>query len=141
MSLIPIETWRRMGFDKDDLIDSRIRLSAANKGLLRVMGRTQIIALNLGERNLWKCFLVAENLDESDQPTLEELEMDKPVLPEIAHLGGKVTDEQLEAIEDVLYRNQDVFLRQRADIGCCNFVEHEIELEESRALHREMLGI
>ena len=31
LSVIPIKTWERMGFDKDDLIDSRIRLSAANK--------------------------------------------------------------------------------------------------------------
>ena len=67
MSVIPIETWERMGFDKDDLIDSRIRLSAANKGALRVLGRTPRIALNLGERNLWMSFLVVENLDESDQ--------------------------------------------------------------------------
>ena len=56
-----------MGFNKGDLIDSRIRLSAANKGALRVLGRTPIIALNLGERNLWMSFLVVENLDESDQ--------------------------------------------------------------------------
>ena len=55
LSVIPIETWERMGFNKDDLIDSRIRLSTA------------IIALNLGERNLWMSFLVVENLDESDQ--------------------------------------------------------------------------
>ena len=48
LSVIPIETWERMGFDKDDLIDSRIRLSAANKGALRVLGRTPIIALNFG---------------------------------------------------------------------------------------------
>ena len=67
MSVIPIETWERMGFNKDDLLDSRIRLSAANKGALRVLGRTPIIALNLGDRNLWMSFLVAENLDESDQ--------------------------------------------------------------------------
>ena len=67
LSVIPIETWERMGFDKDDLINSRIRLSAANKGALRVLGRTPIIALNLGERNLWMNFLVVENLDESDQ--------------------------------------------------------------------------
>ena len=67
LSVIPIETWERMVFDKDDLIDSRIRLSAANKGAVRVLGRTPIIALNLGERNLWMSFLVAENLDESDQ--------------------------------------------------------------------------
>ena len=66
-SVIPIETWERMGFDKDDLIDSRIRLSAANKGALRVLGRTPIKALKLGERNLWMSFLVVENLDESDQ--------------------------------------------------------------------------
>ena len=32
LSVIPIETWERMGFNKDDLTDSRIRLSAANKG-------------------------------------------------------------------------------------------------------------
>ena len=65
-------------FDEDDLIDSRIRLSAANKGALRVLGTTPIIALNLGERNLWMTFapgesrrgsgeFVVENLDESDQ--------------------------------------------------------------------------
>ena len=67
LSVITIETWERMGFNKNDLIDSRIRLSAANKGALRVLGRTPIIALNLGERNLWMSFLVVENLDESDQ--------------------------------------------------------------------------
>ena len=45
LSVIPIETWNKMGFDKDDLMDSRIRLSAAHKGALRVLGRTPIIAL------------------------------------------------------------------------------------------------
>ena len=330
LSVIPIETWERMGFNKDDLIDSRIRLSAANKGALRVLGRTPIIALNLGERNLWMSFLVVENLDGSDQfilgrdfirnfdvtidlnnamfrirnpdrkyvikpvnlimanenkapvflsrrvrlkanemaivglrmknynelsdnkqvcivanpnsqsaavlrrsfsitksglcvsvllntldipitiqrerklgyalpvktryemtenvkenevlecpnhrdkicilrrlkkikdssglvkslksdtddglsscskfperSTLEEMEMDKPVLPEIEHLRSKVTDEKLEAIKDVLEWNVDVFSRHKADIGCCYFVEHEIELEESAVPHRE----
>ena len=72
-----------------------------------------------------------------ERPTLEEMEMDKPVLPEIEHLRGKVTDEQLEAIKDVLERNEDVFSRHKADIGCCNFVELEIELEESAVPHRE----
>ena len=67
LSVIPIETWKKMGFDKGDLINSRIRLSAANKGALRVLGRTPIIALNLGERNLWMSFFMVENLDESDQ--------------------------------------------------------------------------
>ena len=50
---------------------------------------------------------------------------------------GKVADEQLEAIKDVLDRNQDVFSRHKADIGCCNFVEHEVELEESAVPHME----
>ena len=45
LSVTPIEIWERMGFDKDDLIDSIIRLSAANKGAL---GRTPKIALNQG---------------------------------------------------------------------------------------------
>ena len=66
LSVIPIETWKRMGFDRDDSLDSRIGLSAAIKGALRVLGRTPIIALNLKERNLWMSFLVVDNLDESD---------------------------------------------------------------------------
>ena len=68
LSVIPMGLiWERMGFDKVDLIYSRIRLSAVNKGALRVLGRTPIIALNLGERSLWMSFLVVENLNESDQ--------------------------------------------------------------------------
>ena len=47
-----------------------------------------------------------------ERPTLEDLEMDKPVLPEMEYLRGKVTDEQLEAIRDVLDRNEDVFFRK-----------------------------
>ena len=64
--------------------------------------------------------------------------MDKPVSPEIENLSEKVTDEELEAVKEVLDRNQDVFSRHKADIGCCNFVEHEIELEESAVPHREL---
>ena len=43
-----------------------------------------------------------------ERPTLEELEVD---LPEKEHLRGKVTDEELEAINDVLDRNDDFFER------------------------------
>ena len=72
-----------------------------------------------------------------ERPTLDEMQSDKPVLPEIEHLRGKLTDELLEAIKDVLERNEEVFSRHKADIGCCNFVEHEIELEENAVPHRE----
>ena len=44
-----------------------------------------------------------------EKRTPEELEVNKPVLPEIEHLRRKVTDEQLKAIMDVLDRNQGVF--------------------------------
>ena len=54
------------------------------------------------------------------------MEMDKPVLLEIEHFRGKVTDEKLEDIKDALDRNQDVFSTHKAYIGCCNFVEHEL---------------
>ena len=72
-----------------------------------------------------------------ERPTLEKIEMDQPVLPEVEYLRGKVTNEQLQAIKDVLERNEDFFSKHKADIGCCNFVEHEIELQESAVLHRE----
>ena len=34
-------------------------------------------------------------------------------------------------------RNADVFPKHKADIECCNFVEHDIELEEGAVPHRE----
>ena len=70
-----------------------------------------------------------------ERPTFDEMQIDKPVLPEIEHLRGKLTDEQLEAIKDVLVRNEEVFSRHKADIGCCNCVEHEIELEKNVRYH------
>ena len=51
-----------------------------------------------------------------ERSTLEEMEIDQSVLPEIEHLRGKVTNEQLEAIKDVLERNEDVFSKHKADI-------------------------
>ena len=33
--------------------------------------------------------------------------------------------------------NADVFAKHKDDIGCCNFVEHETEIEESSVPHRE----
>ena len=37
-----------MSFDKEDLIHSRIRLSAANKRALRVLGKLPTLASDLG---------------------------------------------------------------------------------------------
>ena len=69
--------------------------------------------------------------------TQEELEMDKLVLRGIDYVKRKITNQKLEAIKDVLDRNQNVFSRHKANIGCCNFVEHEIELEELAVPPRE----
>ena len=58
-------------------------------------------------------------------------------LPEIEHLKGKIGEGDFEKLRDLLNRNADVFSKHKADIGCCNFVEHEIELEEGAVPHRE----
>ena len=58
-------------------------------------------------------------------------------MPEIEHLKGKIGEGDFEKLRDVLNRNADVFSNYKADIGCCNFVEHEIELEEGAVPHRE----
>ena len=58
-------------------------------------------------------------------------------MPEIEHLKGKIGEGDFELLHEVLYRNEDVFSKHKADIGCCNFVEHEIEIEESAVPHRE----
>ena len=70
-------------------------------------------------------------------PSSYELESDKPVLPEIENLKGKIGEGDFELLRAFLNRNADVFPKHKADIGCCNFVELEIELEEGTVPHKE----
>ena len=72
-----------------------------------------------------------------ERPTEAELAANRAVLPEIEHLKGKISDKELDSLRAVLDRNADVFSKHKADIGCCNFVEHEIEIEEGSVPHRE----
>ena len=72
-----------------------------------------------------------------ERPVSFEIETDKPVLPEIEHLRWEIGEGDFESLRAVLNWNADVFSKHKADIGCCNFVEHEIELEEGAIPHRE----
>ena len=67
VSVMPIKTWERMGFTREDLIPTNLRLAAANRGAIYVAGRTPITVLHMGGRDLWMSFLVVENLDDADQ--------------------------------------------------------------------------
>ena len=40
VSVMPIKTWERMGFTREDLIPTNLRLLAANRGAIYVAGRT-----------------------------------------------------------------------------------------------------
>ena len=72
-----------------------------------------------------------------ERPSSYKLESDKPVLPEIEHLKGKIGEGEFEIIRAVLKRKADVFSKYKADFGFCNFVEHKIELEEDAVPHSE----
>ena len=49
----------------------------------------------------------------------------------------KIGKGDFESLRAVLNRNADVFSKHKADNGCCNFVEHEIETEEGAIPHSE----
>ena len=66
----------------------------------------------------------------SERPADIELAVNRPVLPEIEHLKGKISDKELDFLRAVLNRNEDVFSKHKVDIGCCNFLEHEVKIEE-----------
>ena len=67
VSVMPIKTWERMGFTREDLIPTNLRLAAANRGAIYVAGRAPIAVLRMGGRDFWMSFLVVENLDDADQ--------------------------------------------------------------------------
>ena len=71
-----------------------------------------------------------------ERPADIELAANKPFQPEIEHLTGKISDKELDSLRAVFNRNADVFSKHKADIGCCNFEEHEIEIEECSVPHR-----
>ena len=48
VSVMPIKTWKRMGFTREDLIPTNLRLEAANRGAIYVAGRTPITVLHMG---------------------------------------------------------------------------------------------
>ena len=72
-----------------------------------------------------------------ERPTETEIASNKPVLPEIEHLKGKILNQELDSLRAVLNWNADVFSKQRADMGGGNFVEHEIEIKEGSVPHME----
>ena len=72
-----------------------------------------------------------------ERSTETGLAANKPVLPEIEHLKGKISDKELDSLRAVLSLNADVFSKHKADIICCSFVDHEIEIEEGWVPHRE----
>ena len=41
VSVMPIKTWERTGFTREELIPTNLRLAAANRGAIYVAGRTQ----------------------------------------------------------------------------------------------------
>ena len=67
VSVMPIKTWERMGFTREHLIPTILRLAFANRGAIYVAGRTPITVFLVGGRDLWMSFLVVENLDDADQ--------------------------------------------------------------------------
>ena len=67
VSVMQIKTWERMGFTREDLIPTNLRLAAVNRGAIYIAGRTPITVLHMGGRDLWMSFLVVENLDDADQ--------------------------------------------------------------------------
>ena len=72
-----------------------------------------------------------------ERPSPYEPESDKPVLPWIENLKGKIGKGDFELLREVSNRIADVFSRHKADIACCNFAEQEIEFEEGAVPHRE----
>ena len=48
VSVMPIKIWERMGFTREDLIATNLRLAAANRGSIYVAGRTPITVLHMG---------------------------------------------------------------------------------------------
>ena len=64
--VMPIKNWERMGFTREQLTLTNLRLATANREAIYVAGGKPITVLHMGGRDLWMSFLVVENLDDAD---------------------------------------------------------------------------
>ena len=69
--------------------------------------------------------------------TKPELVANKSVPSEIEHLKSKKSYKELDSLRAVLSRNADNFPKHKAHVGCCNSVEHEIDIGNGSFPHRE----
>ena len=67
VSVMPIKTWERMGFRRENLTPTNLRLVADNSGAIYGAGRTALTVLHMGGPDLLMRLLVVENLDDSEQ--------------------------------------------------------------------------
>ena len=72
VSVMPIKTWETMGFTREDLTPTNLRLAAANRRSIYVAGSTSITVLHMAGRDLWMSFLMVENLDEKTEKKLQK---------------------------------------------------------------------
>ena len=60
---------------------------------------------------------------------------EESAVPKIEHL--KLSTPQYKALEKVLKDNEGLFSKNKRDIGCCNFTQHQIDLIPDAVPHRE----
>ena len=138
------EAWLRFA-DEDDYGETQNLKKHSVKDCPYQANKDKILKTNNEKISNHKMFSMKSETDDSltscsnfpERPSSYELKSDKPVLPEIEPLKGKMGEGDFELLREVLNRNADVFLKHQTDIGCCNFDEHEIELEEGAVPHRE----
>ena len=58
-------------------------------------------------------------------------------MPKIEDLKEKLSLAQYKALEKVLKDNPGLFSKNKRDIGCCNFTQHQIDLIPDAVPHRE----
>ena len=59
VSAMPIKTWERMGFAREDII------ATTSRGVIYIAAKTPITILQIGGRNIWMGLLVVEKLEDS----------------------------------------------------------------------------
>ena len=55
---MPIKTWERMGFTREDLVPTNLRFAAFHREAIYMARKTSVTVLQMGARNLWSNFLV-----------------------------------------------------------------------------------
>jgi hypothetical protein len=119
--------WEEFAYDTEPTVQCSATEAASVKNV-KIGHEHQVNAILLKERQEFSSEFRSDNTSELPVAVGEEEPTPFPRRPDLTKAQEKLTPTELLQFEDVLFENEDLFSRDKTDIGLTHMAEHKITL-------------